>query len=274
MDVSTLYVGQGALAVVRHSGEALIVDSHLPDEHADVIEAQLRRLLRHHSVPGLILTGFDADHCSPAGIELILSKFEPTWVMYPKYYKDTDSAGKAFSIIEKFERKRKSTSRPLRRHSMRLDRLESRLLSDLSTQFSYELFSPHTEDMDSSNNSSIVMKVKGLRAAGFSYLITGDTEKPRWERINEFFDRNLRADVMAAPHHGATSGCHPKTGLLVIPNTVLISAGIDSQYGHPNSQAVSYYRQIAKHVFATNVEQGVSLFTRRSVDDFETSLFR
>lgn len=79
---------------------------------------------------------------------------------------------------------------------------------------------------------------------------------------------------MAAAHHGARSGAHAETGLLVAPNTVLISAGVDSQYGHPNSQAVAFYHQIAKHVFTTNIENGVSLFTRRSGEDFQTLLVR
>lgn len=274
MDISTLYVGQGALAVVRHSGEALLVDSHLPEEHADLIGAKLDLLLRGYTVPGLILTGFDADHCCPAGVELILSKFEPAWVMYPKYYKDTDSAGEVFSIIEKYHRKRKSTARPLRRVSVRLDRLDSRLIPGLSAQFRYELFSPHIDDMDNSNNSSIVLKVTADGPKGFSYLITGDTENERWGRINELFGQALRSDVMAAAHHGARSGAHAETGLLVAPNTVLISAGVDSQYGHPNSQAVAFYHQIAKHVFTTNIENGVSLFTRRSGEDFQTLLVR
>ena len=225
-------------------------------------------------MPGLILTGFDSDHCHPGGVELVLSKFEPDWVMYPKYFKDTDCATEVFGIIDKHKRRRESTSHPLGKISVRLDKINSRTLSGLSAQFTYELFSPHIDDMDNSNNSSIVLKLSAGGATGFSYLITGDTEKPRWERINELFDHGLRADVMAAPHHGAISGAHPKTGLLVSPNTVLISAGVDSQYGHPNSQAVAFYRRVAKHVFTTNVEGGVSLFTRRAGDDFETLLVR
>ena len=62
--------------------------------------------------------------------------------------------------------------------------------------------------------------------------------------------------------------------LLVAPNTVLISAGVDSQYGHPHSQALAAYGQIAKHIFSTIVEGGVSLFTRIAGNDFQTDLVR
>ncbi len=80
------------------------------------------------------------------------------------------------------------------------------------------------------------------------------------------------ADVMAAPHHGARTGLNPKTLLLVNPNTVLISAGVDNSYGHPYGVAVQAYQQIAKHVFCTIAEGGKCLLTRRIGDDFHTHL--
>src|SRR5262249_24527678 len=133
------------------------------------------------------------------------------WIMYPKYYKDTDAASEVFSIIAREERRRAQSSRPLTRKSVRVDRVDSRYFNDLATHFSFELFSPHMDDMDSSNNSSIVLKLTGLDTTGFSYLITGDTETARWDRINEFFGASLRSDVLAAPHHGARSGVNART---------------------------------------------------------------
>ncbi|MBX3562622.1 MAG: hypothetical protein KF780_12525 [Sphingomonas sp.] len=277
MDIVTFYVGQGDMAAVRHNGEAIIVDSHYPDclEGGQAkIEADLSRVLAYHHVAGLVLTGFDADHCHPHGVEMILSNHQPDWVMYPKYYKETDCASEVFRIIDRHVRKRAQTYRPLRRVSVRLDRFDHRILNDLCAQFDFELFSPHMEDCDNSNNSSIVLRVTGIGGKGFSFLITGDTENGRWERINKIFGSYLRSDVLSAPHHGSKSGAHPETILLVEPNTVLISAGVDNQYDHPDPQAVGAYRAVAKHVFATNVEGGVSLLTRRSGGDFETLLAR
>lgn len=164
--------------------------------------------------------------------------------------------------------------RPLQRHSVRVDRVESRDLKGLATQMTFELFSPHMEDMDSSNNSSIVLKLVGLDQNGFSYLITGDTETERWEKINRYFGTYLASDVMAAPHHGARTGANAKTLLLVDPNTVLISAGVDNSYGHPYGVAVQAYQQVAKHVFCTIAEGGKCLLTRRAGTDFQTQLVR
>lgn len=275
MDILTLYVGQGALAVVRNGGEAVFVDSFIPscdDKVQTGIEANLERFLRGHQTAGLVLTGFDADHCCPAGVELILSQYQPRWIMYPKCYKDTDCATEVFGIIAKHERRRQLSANPLRRVSVRVDRIESRMLAGLSNQFAFELFSPHFEDMDNSNNSSIVLKLTGYGESGFAYLITGDTENGRWDRINAIFGEALRSHVLDAPHHGSKHSTNAGTILLVEPNTVLISAGVDNAYGHPDPQAVAAYSKVAKHVYMTNVEGGVSLYTKADGPDFDTRL--
>jgi beta-lactamase superfamily II metal-dependent hydrolase len=275
MDIFTLYVGQGALAAVRSGSEAIIVDAHMPDCD-DVTSEQIEKSLDHYlaksNVRGMILTGLDRDHACPAGVEFILRRYQPCWVMYPKYFKDTDAASDVFATITRHEKRRENTSRPLVRHSVRVDQAESRELTGLASCFTLDLFSPHMDDMDNSNNSSIVIRIVGLDQNGFSYLITGDTETARWDSINRYFGKYLKSDVMAAPHHGARSGMNATTLFLVSPNTVLISAGVDNSYGHPYGVAVQAYQQVAKHVFCTIAEQGKCLLTRRFNGDFHTHL--
>src|SRR5215472_14076 len=108
MDIFTLYVGQGSLAAVRAGNEAVIVDAHMPeceDVTSEQIEKSLDRYLAKSNVCGLILTGLDRDHACPAGVESILTRYEPVWVMYPKYFKDTDAAGEVFDIVTRHEKR-------------------------------------------------------------------------------------------------------------------------------------------------------------------------
>jgi beta-lactamase superfamily II metal-dependent hydrolase len=225
-------------------------------------------------VRGLILTGFDSDHAHNLGVDWILSTLQPAWVMYPKYFKDTDCASAVFNAINKHERRRGST-RPLIRHSVRLDKMASRVIAGLGNSFSIELFSPHFEDMDSSNNCSIVAKIVGHNPGGFRYLATGDTEIDRWQTISRLFGDQLAADVMAAPHHGSISGAYAKALLNISPNTVLVSAGVESRYDHPHGTAILAYQAVAQHVWATNAGgMGRNLLTRRSGTDFETRIFQ
>jgi len=275
MDMITVNVGQGSLAIVRHKNDAIIVDSYIPpsgDDTVAYVKGILSSFLKNYYVRGMILTGFDEDHSDVSGVALVLKKYRPDWVMYPKYFKNTETAKKVFQVIEQQEKERQGTGTPLKRISVRLDKMESRMVEGLSQYFDFELFSPHPEDMDNSNNSGIVLRLQGKGEGGFSYLITGDTENDRWDTINRLFGKALRSDVMAAPHHGSKTGTNVKTLFLVEPNTILISAGVDNQYGHPDSQAVAVFSKIAKHVYATNVNRGVSLFTSLGTNDFKTEL--
>ncbi len=138
MDVFTLYVGQGALAAIRAGDEAIIVDAHMPncdDVCQDQIEQSLEAYLAKSKVRGLILTGLDKDHACPAGVESILIKYEPDWVMYPTYYKETDAASDVFRIVAAQVKRREKTSRPLARESVRVDNVDSRYLTGLANYF-------------------------------------------------------------------------------------------------------------------------------------------
>ena len=270
MEVLTLYVGQGNFAVVRHGSQAIVVDTRWLVDCSDDIEVTVSRFLQRRDLVGVVLTGLDDDHADPVGLDWLLKNYTPNWVMYPKYYKDTENAKKVFNVVRKHKQRRKNTCNPLERVPVRLDRLESRYRDDLSEAFQLELFSPHIEDMDNSNNCSIVLKIEGIGPEGFAYLVTGDTENLRWDRIVELFDDALGADVLAAPHHGSKNAAHPGMALAVMPNTVLISAGVDNQYGHPDQKAVELYLRVADHVFQTNIRNGVSWLTKRVGSNFLT----
>jgi beta-lactamase superfamily II metal-dependent hydrolase len=277
MNVITANVGQGSLAIIRHASQAILVDSQIPrsdDKTVAYVKELLAVSLKDHFLKGLILTGFDSDHSDVVGVSIILRKYRPDWVMYPRYYKDSTEAKRVFALIDEEEETRRTSANPLRRISVRLDNVDHRQLADLSDKFDFQLFSPHIEDMDSSNNCSIVVKVSGRGPRGFSYLITGDTENARWDTIHRLFGHALKSHVLAAPHHGSKDATHPAALLQIAPHTVLISAGVDSQYGHPHQAAVKVYSKVAKYVFSTNMQGGVSLLTQPGLTELTTTLVR
>jgi beta-lactamase superfamily II metal-dependent hydrolase len=277
MKIITVNVGQGALAIVRHQKEAVIVDCRVPpadDRTVAYVKEMLALSLKDHCVKGLILTGFDSDHSEVVGASVVLRKYRPDWIIYPKYYKDSDEAKQVFALINDEVKTRRMTNNPLEKISVRVDQVANRRLTGLSDKFDFELFSPHIEDMDCSNNCSIVLKLTGRGLGGFSYLITGDTENPRWESINKLFGAALKSHVLAAPHHGSKNATHPASLVNIDPHTVLISAGVDSQYGHPHPQARRVYEKVARHVFSTNDEGGVSLLTQPGATEITTTLIR
>ena len=121
--------GKGAvLAAVRAGNEVIIVDAHeyavIIEDHITPaeIEASLDVFIGDRVVRGLILTGLDRDHACPFGVDSILTRYEPDWVMYPKYYKDTEAATDVFAIITSEVTRLDETEHPLVRHSVHVNK--------------------------------------------------------------------------------------------------------------------------------------------------------
>jgi beta-lactamase superfamily II metal-dependent hydrolase len=261
MDIYTLNVGQGQFVVITGSAQALIVDTYVPlNPSTDIVnvKAALAKILSGKNLVGLIVTGFDSDHFNEVGLKIILNKYRPDWIMYPKYFKPTGNAKTCFSIVEGFEKEKKFT-----RISVLLNDNNSRFYSTLSTDFTFEVFSPHSADMNSSNNCSLVCKVSD-KSMGATYLITGDTEKDRWESIVRYFGACLGSNVLDAPHHGSKNGISRDAISRISPDTVLISAGVNNQYGHPDAEAMQLFLAHAKNVYQTNTGVGQSIRTEIS----------
>jgi beta-lactamase superfamily II metal-dependent hydrolase len=270
VEVYTLYAGQGNLTVVVGASEAVVVDAHVPpltDPHADFVKRTLATIVAGKKVVGLMLTGFDADHADPTGVAWVLNKYQPRWIMYPKYRHLTGTAGEVFKVIKVAEARRSGGQSPLVRHSIRLDRMESRVLADPTTQWNIELFSPHPEQMNCSNNCSLVAKFIPKRD-GFRYLVTGDTEVSRWEAISSAYKGRLRAEVMAAPHHGSKSAVHLPSLRFIEPRHVLVSAGVNNPFKHPHDEALRAYSDVAAKVFSTH--EGKSFRTHEGWWDLKT----
>jgi len=270
MQIYTLNVGQGQFVVVTGDSQAFIVDTYVPLETSGPVvnvKAALASSLQGKELVGLIVTGFDADHFNEVGIKIVLNKYRPDWIMYPKYFKQTRTADACFAAIRSFENAKEFT-----KCSVSLSQNDTRFYAKLSRDFAFEVFSPHSADMNSSNNCSLVCKVKES-SSGRSYLITGDTEDDRWSSIVRFFGSAIAADVLAAPHHGSKNGISQDAMALIRPHTVLISAGVDNQYGHPDSEATRLFGTYAQKFFSTNHGGGQSLRTEVTAATIATYKF-
>jgi len=270
MKIYTLNVGQGQFVVVTGDTEAIIVDTSVslsPKEPIINVKSALVDILKGKNLIGVMITGFDDDHFNEVGIKIALNKYRPNWIMYPKYFKKTKTADACFRVIESFEANGK-----FKRVSVLLDDNDTRFYNKLSDDFKFEVFSPHAEDMGCSNNCSLVCKITE-RSTNSTYLVTGDTENSRWENIVEIFDYRLKSDALAAPHHGSENGITESAIEHINPHTVLISAGVDNEYGHPGTEALKIFRKKAKRVYSTSASNGQSLVTEITRNTISTTKY-
>jgi competence protein ComEC len=270
MNIYTLNVGQGQFVVVTGDTDAVIIDSHVPlDASQPVVNVKraLAKALEGKNLVGFIATGFDADHFNEVGLKIILNKYRPKWFMYPKYFKGTDEADKCFKVISDYR-----LTNDLSKISVLLDDASKRFYTKLSVDLQFELFSPHPADMDSSNNCSLVCKVRE-QSTSATYLVTGDTENARWDSIVRYFGGSVEAHVLAAPHHGSGNGITERALACIRPHTTLISAGVDNQYGHPDRDTVKLMERFSKECYSTNYGGGQSLRTVVSLCGTKTYKF-
>jgi beta-lactamase superfamily II metal-dependent hydrolase len=259
VNIYTLNVGQGQFVVVSGTSEAIIVDTSIPlapKKPIIHVGAALADILKGKKFIGLMITGFDGDHFNEIGVRMALNKYRPNWIMFPRYSKKTVAANAAFKAIEEFE----DANSKFRRFPINLEQNSTRFYYKLSDDFFFEVFSPHADDMNSSNNCSLVCKITE-RATDGTYLVTGDCENSRWEKIATIFGDSIKCDVLSAPHHGSQNGITGSAMRLMVPDTVLISAGIDNMHGHPHSEALRIFGARAKNVWQTNFGEGQSLRT-------------
>lgn len=272
MNIYTLNVGQGQFAVITGDTQAFIVDTYVPITPTnDIINVKgaLATILKSKELVGLVVTGFDSDHFNEVGMKIVLNKYRPNWIMYPMYFKETKTADECFGVIKSFE---SQNQKAFTRRSVSLSKNDTRFYNTLSSEFQFEVFSPHSEDMNSSNNCSLVCRVKE-RSTGRTYLITGDTENDRWSSIVHYFGRALASDVLAAPHHGSKNGISAQAMALINPMTVLISAGVNNQYGHPDAEATHLFAAYTDKCYSTSGGNGQSLKTAATAQEVKTVKF-
>ena len=138
MNIYTLNVGQGQFVVVVGSKEAFIVDTYVPlDPKVDIVNVKgaLATILKDKNLIGLMITGFDDDHFNEVGLKIVLNKYRPDWIMYPKYFKKTTNADTCFGVIKSFENQKE-----FKRVSVSLSDNKSRFYTKLSWNSNLKYF--------------------------------------------------------------------------------------------------------------------------------------
>jgi competence protein ComEC len=58
--------------------------------------------------------------------------------------------------------------------------------------------------------------------------------------------------VLKAAHHGSRNGVSPAWLAATKPEVVVISCGLNNQYGHPHPWALRYYGAVASEIYRTD----------------------
>jgi len=243
---SVLNVGQGSLQLIEEGDSVnIVIDCNLQSAPEFVARYFGRRKVK--TINLLILSGTDADHADADGLEFLKRNYDIQRVWYPDFEKEeeTENWKEVRRLIGKLKEEGALIETPKAGHSFELGSLRILVLS------------PHDDDSTTSNNASIVVRIKAGEVSG---IFPGDCENARWKNIVRYFRKHLPAALLLAPHHGSDHGCEETALAAINPEYTVISAGEDNKFGHPDEQALKLLKKYTrKRVFLT-CEDGSVLF--------------
>jgi competence protein ComEC len=108
-------------------------------------------------------------------------------------------------------------------------------------QVKFTILSPQPQAFVLENDNSCVLKIQSEHG---TVLLTGDIEAGAESWLVETYGKDLKADVLIAPHHGSKTSSTPTFLQAIQPDYVLIPAGYRNQFGHPHKDVLLRYRNI------------------------------
>jgi competence protein ComEC len=112
------------------------------------------------------------------------------------------------------------------------------------------------------NSMSCVLRVWN---DGGAILLTGDIETDNERALIARAGKELRSDVLVAPHHGGRGSSSPAFVAAVAPRDAIFSAGYRNRFGHPRAEVLERYAASRQWRTARDGDVQVALGTETRV---------
>ncbi len=110
------------------------------------------------------------------------------------------------------------------------------------------------DNYDNTNDNSVVVKITFNEKV---LLFTGDMEEHAEMKL---LDKNIKADVLKAAHHGSKTSSSKEFLKEVDPDYIVISVGKNNRYGHPHDSTMERFKEYTNDIFITADEGSIVLF--------------
>ena len=140
---------------------------------------------------------------------------------------------------------------------------------DFGNGVSFEIVSPSQSLIDEDtaaikakkkvdvNNESVVGR---LTFGNFAMLFTGDAEGPVEKDMVASYGKKLKCQVLKAGHHGSKTSSTAEFLKLVQPESVVMSLGVNNQYGHPHEALLHrLQKQGIKNIYRTDANGTITI---------------
>lgn len=210
--VEQLPVNDGAAAIIRHGGDAALIDAgRYRREAAEMIAGRSRELR------AVIASHTDEDHIG--GMMQILRSYEVDYLIMPAWMM---SDPPAVPLL-----------RAARRSGTRILPVASGSAIDLGSIRLEVVWPPLRKPPTLENERSLVARVV---FAGGTVLATADIGRTTEYRLAR--NASLQSDVLLVPHHGSRGSTGPLFLDRVEPSVALIPAAPGNSHGHPSREVL------------------------------------
>ena len=260
LTISMLDIGQGDAVLIQTGAKNILIDTGDDKYYEDgkkgkentQLLTELQKLKIDH-IDTLVMTHAHADHIGKA--DKVIAQYGVKELVYngipstSKYFINALKAAKA--------------------NGTQQVKVKAGDVLDFGNGVSFEIVSPSQSLIDEDtaaikakkkvdvNNESVVGR---LTFGNFAMLFTGDAEGPVEKDMVASYGKKLKCQVLKAGHHGSKTSSTAEFLKLVQPESVVMSLGVNNQYGHPHEALQKrLQKQGIKNIYRTDANGTITI---------------
>ena len=260
LTISMLDIGQGDAVLIQTGAKNILIDTGDDKYYEDgkkgkentQLLSELQKLKIDH-IDTLVMTHAHADHIGKA--DKVIAQYGVKELVYngipstSKYFINALKAAKA--------------------NGTQLVKVKAGDVLDFGNGVSFEIVAPSQSLIDEDtaaikakkkvdvNNESVVGR---LTFGNFAMLFTGDAEGPVEKDMVASYGKKLKCQVLKAGHHGSKTSSTAEFLKLVQPESVVMSLGVNNQYGHPHEALLNrLQKQGVKNIYRTDANGTITI---------------
>ena len=260
LTISMLDIDQGDAVLIQTGAKNILIDTGDDKYYEDgkkgkentQLLTELQKLKIDH-IDTLVMTHAHADHIGKA--DKVIAQYGVKELVYngipstSKYFINALKAAKA--------------------NGTQQVKVKAGDVLDFGNGVSFEIVSPSQSLIDEDtaaikakkkvdvNNESVVGR---LTFGNFSMLFTGDAEGPVEKDMVAYYGKKLKCQVLKAGHHGSKTSSTAEFLKLVQPESVVMSLGVNNQYGHPHEALLNrLQKQGIKNIYRTDANGTITI---------------
>lgn len=258
--INMLDIGQGDAVLIQTGAKNILIDTGDDKYYEDgkkgkentQLLTELQKLKIDH-IDTLVMTHAHADHIGKA--DKVIAQYGVKELVYngipstSKYFINALKAAKA--------------------NGTQQVKVKAGDVLDFGNGVSFEIVSPSQSLIDEDtaaikakkkvdvNNESVVGR---LTFGNFAMLFTGDAEGPVEKDMAASYGKKLKCQVLKAGHHGSKTSSTAEFLKLVQPESVVMSLGVNNQYGHPHEALLNrLQKQGIKNIYRTDANGTITI---------------